>query len=475
MRKKMKLGFVIGFVAISQLSCSLLTAEFVSKEDNPPSPTAIPPTYTPVLIGPLGSLPSPDGNYFALVRDEGRLVVMDSQGQETEIASSNEITRLTWFPDSQHLIYEDRVKAAPERAGYKYRLFIVSASSGEIYQIENGLAPSISPDGNRIAYLRGWGSGDACIASLRLVIIELDAEKYPLSETTQDEIAGIPFSEETHSFTPNLDQDKEFPGSWQDETTLEVAMSWACVGPGNGIYEIDVVFKEAKMIAELPSPFSEEEWVDRVGVLPAVPNDERQGYFSYPRRGGDAGLASVYPGRTITITWEEAPIGATRYDIFFAFFEEDPILIGTDEDASDGVQVEWTVPELIGGTLVGIAYYGDGRIVYSGWSHDIYSGKLPPEGVCTLSSGFPRAPWLYPGRRTNPELGPTPGETEYATLFPEEYALVIAKTEDGWYLLDTPPAEVGPSGEPATGIWWLSEVQDFDLIGPCDDLPVVED
>ena len=208
------------------------------------------------------------------------------------------------------------------------------------------------------------------------------------------------------------------------------------------------------------------EWITLITEMPSIPVEERQGYFSYPSRYGDAGLVSLYPGRNITITWEEAPQAANQYDILFIFFDEDPILLGMDENDVDGVQVEWLVPELIGGTLVGIAYYDADQVIYSGWSHEIYSGELPPDGVCSLSSSNIGILEFY----STPDID----SAIVAYLIPGEYAMVDAKTESGWFRVDASEATDPSTGESAEGAGWVGPEQYADIFGPCEDLELIE-
>ena len=71
---------------------------------------------------------------------------------------------------------------------------------------------------------------------------------------TQEEVIGIPTSEEYESFHPDLREHFKFPGRWRSDSKIEVAKRWPCKmnGPGNGIYLIDIGTLFAEKGGELP-------------------------------------------------------------------------------------------------------------------------------------------------------------------------------------------------------------------------------
>jgi hypothetical protein len=221
----------------------------------PPSPV---PTLVPTLVPTVAFgeewEPSPDGIRAARIADGRRLIAVESDGQEKEIVRTVEITGFAWFPDSRHIAYSERV---PIQGGFptgEDRLWIVDAASGSTFQIASGFAPEVSPDGTRIAFMLGSRVGDACIVGFELGVAELGKDLRLSSLLRQDDIQGIPMSDQAETFFPEWHKDVGFPGSWTSASTLEVAMRWACIedGPGNGIYKIDVTNRTAEKIADLP-------------------------------------------------------------------------------------------------------------------------------------------------------------------------------------------------------------------------------
>ena len=243
-----------GFAAFVLFSCNYPEAEAPTKPSPyQPSNTRIP-TDPPVVVFPEGSVPSPDGTQYALIDGGNRLVTVDSEGGEKELARSEEITHFSWFPDSLHIAYGDRVPSGDVFPMYEYRIWIASTASGETNEIAKGFEPIVSPDGGRIAFLRGGRVGDACVVGFGLGVVELDDQLRPISLLRQADINGIPSSEESETFYPSSGGGEGFPGKWRNESTLEVAMRWACKtdDPSNGVYVIDIGSQNAEKIAEYP-------------------------------------------------------------------------------------------------------------------------------------------------------------------------------------------------------------------------------
>lgn len=217
-------------------------------------PTATrPPTTTPELEAPQGALVSPDGNYYAVVREAGQLVIGGRDGGDRAVVSADEITGFLWLPDSRRLVYVDRSPTDSANPVLRDRLWIVDIDSAESHAISSGFAPLLSPDGRHLAFVHGSRSGDACVVGFGLGIVELNEEFVPTALVRQTQIAGIPSSEAAHSFQPDLTEDLSFPGRWRDARTLEVTMRWACRDQfgDDGVYAVDVGAYEAEPAGEL--------------------------------------------------------------------------------------------------------------------------------------------------------------------------------------------------------------------------------
>ena len=100
------------------------------------------------------------------------------------------------------------------------------------------------------------------------------------------------------------------------------------------------------------------------------------GGIRYPFLTGDAGNFALEAGATITLTWEGAPVNADLYQFILQPLDGSPqIVIGVDEDASDGVSISWAVPAGIAADLKGVALYSDGKTAGSNPSGTVYSAK----------------------------------------------------------------------------------------------------
>ena len=198
-----------------------------------------------------------------------------------------------------------------------------------------------------------------------------------------------------------------------------------------------------------------------------TPHASRIGYLTFPYRAADAGNFALQAGETITLVWEEAPPGASRYE--FTFLPDGPApatFIGTDEDASDGATAQWLVPQDLNGSFEATAYYLDGHTIGAGPSGAIYSGKLPPAGVCALSTGGAGPIDLL--------TEPSPDATSFAFLLPGSYAEVLQHTTDGWYLVDASEAYDQVTNLPSSGSGWISDQELLKLHGPCEEVPLID-
>jgi hypothetical protein len=192
-----------------------------------------------------------------MIRNGGRLIVAGDDGIEREVARSDEIIQVAWFPDSQHIIYVDSVPSDNPLARHDHRIWIANVGYVLPYEIADGFSPLVSPDGRHVAFILGNRAGDACIVAYGLGIIRLDDEFLPVSLIRQADVSGIPIEieEDYHSFIPDVSMDLSFPGFWQDTSTLNVAMRWACVDQygQDGVYTIDLESNSAERNPELSS------------------------------------------------------------------------------------------------------------------------------------------------------------------------------------------------------------------------------
>jgi hypothetical protein len=172
-------------------------------------------------------------------------------------------------------------------------------------------------------------------------------------------------------------------------------------------------------------------------------------------------------GDEITIEWEEAPPGAERYE--FAFEPEDggpPVLLGDDLDPLDSVSVRWTVPEHLAGGFDAVAYFADGSTISVGWSAMVYSGIAPPAGICVLQSSTVGVVMLF--------LEPTTESADFADVYPGEYAEVLGRTANDWYLVDAGMAHLTYPRDPQPASGWTPD-HGLVLRGPCEDLPLIDE
>ena len=201
----------------------------------------------------------------------------------------------------------------------------------------------------------------------------------------------------------------------------------------------------------------------------------------FPHITGDAGNFALLAGETITFTWENAPAGADKYEFVLAPLNKEPsFVLGIDMDDSDGVAVSWTVPEHIAAELHATAYFPEDRKIELPFAPMIYSGDLPPAGVCSLIA-----------RHQPVEVYRLPDRTAeiFALLYPSAYARVLEIAPNGWYRIDASAAELyTPSRgimpdpgfrdavisaamefdlSPASGEGWVNDDKGVLLTGPC--------
>jgi hypothetical protein len=159
------------------------------------------------------------------------------------------------------------------------------------------------------------------------------------------------------------------------------------------------------------------------GYLLLVTPSSKSGVISVsPYLTADAGNFQLNPGQRVTLRWNEYPPGALRYHFLLQPYSgESYITIGVDNDPADGVQVEWMVPENIGGDLYGIATYENSRVSSAVFAGAVYAGtangssqaeSVLVEYFRTLSLGeYKAASDLFGGgyavlEEYNPDLNP---------------------------------------------------------------------
>ena len=233
-------------------------------------------------------------------------------------------------------------------------------------------------------------------------------------------------------------------------------------------------------IVKMPTQTSEQTTIPTQTATSIPPSVTQPSSLVFPHITGDAGNFALLAGETITFTWENAPKGADKYEFTLAPLNKEPSLVlGIDSDDSDGVAVSWTIPEHIAAELRATAYFPDGQKIEL-YAPTIYSGDLPPVGVCSLIA-----------RNQPVEVYRLPDRTAeiFALLYPTVYAQVLEIAPGSWYRIDasvaeeyTPPRGVLPDTgsrtvavsqamhfdlSPASGDGWVNNDKGVLLIGSC--------
>ncbi|MFQ5921544.1 MAG: hypothetical protein ACE5M4_01760 [Anaerolineales bacterium] len=190
------------------------------------------------------------------------------------------------------------------------------------------------------------------------------------------------------------------------------------------------------------------------------------GLIQIPWGVGDAGNWFLYATAQLTLTWNSPPPDCERYEFIVEASSDSRTVIGTDFEPSDGVSIDWEVPENISGSLYGEALCEGDQIRRSIWSGELYSGTAPPEGVCTLASGTIGAVDLY----STPSLS----SATDAFLIPGIFAPVLERTNDGWYRIDDSATEDWPTGAAPTGPAWVWSEYSLKFFGPCESVPIAD-
>ncbi len=189
------------------------------------------------------------------------------------------------------------------------------------------------------------------------------------------------------------------------------------------------------------------------------------GSIDLPHGTDDAGSVGLQAGETIPVRWENAPPDAQFYA--FIWVGNFPALMGIDTNATDGIAIEWRVPEYISGKPIGIALFADGTWRISRiTSLDYSSGHAPPEGVCVVDYSS-NAPEVFDN---------LPNAGAYRILgYLRDYAPVLEIVDDDegfrWFRVDlSQPSVINPldgvSDLPETA--WVYGIAA--LVGDCSEL-----
>ncbi len=198
---------------------------------------------------------------------------------------------------------------------------------------------------------------------------------------------------------------------------------------------------------------------------PTATGVPRLGHLDFPYESGDAGNVVVLAGATVEVTWTDAPPGAERYDFFLTPENATSHLLGTDNDPSNGVSIQWIVPENLSATLGATAYFADGSIVASLPSFYVHTGEAAPTHICTLRSTSIGVVDVYNEPYFESGI--------FAYIAPGTYHPVLGRSEDGWYKVDAQGAYLVVSGRVASGTGWVSTRYPIGLSGPCEAVPTI--
>lgn len=180
---------------------------------------------------------------------------------------------------------------------------------------------------------------------------------------------------------------------------------------------------------------------------------------------GDAGYRFVFATSVVTLTWIDPPPTCNQYDFVISDSSSDWTVIGTDLDPSDGISIEWQVPEHISyASLMGEAFCEESSVIHSLELGNLFSGDAPPEGVCVLISGTMGTPDLY--------LEPSLSSRPFAFLKQGSFAPVLERTQDGWYRIDTIDSVSWDESQSMPEFGWITDIAGIKLFGPCDSVPI---
>jgi hypothetical protein len=200
------------------------------------------PQFTIASSDEATRLTSPNGQWVADIDDPRKLLMRDTGKNVQELFSGNEITNLTWLPDSQHILFVNRDRShqqAQTNFGIQDDLWIVEITSGEtnlLYQDTGSFGELVvSPDGRYVASIEGTGFGDACFVSSQLIFFELASDFRSAKNIKQEQFRGIPEASDSVVYPVEA-------GTWQSETRYLVTLAGTCnIDPNQmGPYIFDV-------------------------------------------------------------------------------------------------------------------------------------------------------------------------------------------------------------------------------------------
>jgi hypothetical protein len=203
------------------------------------------------------------------------------------------------------------------------------------------------------------------------------------------------------------------------------------------------------------------------GTIAETALPETQGHLEFPYISADAGNFILQAGEEIVITWEGTPVGASLYEIRFIHsdtVEENLIMVSSHP--AEGVAAEWLVPERVSGRLEGVAIYGDGREVRSGCCSQVFTGDLPPAGICSLLVHGIGVQNLY--------QEPKEESLRIAGIAPGLYLEVLERTINGWYFVKTDNVIDSGTSETVNTTGWINGQENVGLHGPCEGIPIRE-
>ena len=195
---------------------------------------------------------SPNGQWVAEADDPRKLLVRDTGKNVRELFIGNEITNLTWLPDSQHVLFLDRDRARQETAfgvGIRDDLWIIEIVSGQsnlLYTHTTSMGRLVvSPDSHYIASMEGSGFADACFVDSKLIFFELAGDLRSATSMKQEQFSGVPEAPDSSVYPVEA-------GTWQSDTEYLVTLDGTCIIDQNlmGAYLFDVQGLSAKKSRE---------------------------------------------------------------------------------------------------------------------------------------------------------------------------------------------------------------------------------
>jgi hypothetical protein len=204
------------------------------------------------LIEPKVESPtdSPDGTQSAFIQAAGSLFIKDINGEIRLLSIFEELSHLSWFPNSRHILVGERDRtfqtSISDDTGISHKLWVVEVFTGERHLIgaagENLHSPSLSPRGDLIALLSGPTIQETCRASPTLVIIKLDDEFHRQSVFQIHDFSGFAIEDPpSYGIYPRISRDTFL---WTDQYLLEVELWWSCPEPGqalnDGVYQFNL-------------------------------------------------------------------------------------------------------------------------------------------------------------------------------------------------------------------------------------------